>query len=183
MTTAARPTTGTWTIDAAHSIAEFSVKHLMVATVKGRFKKLSGSLHIDEENPEASWVEAQVETASVDTGIDQRDAHLRSDDFFNAEEFPYLTFKSKRVEKAGDDEWKVYGDLTIRDITQEVVLDTEFDGEVVDMTGRRRAAFSADTAISRKAFGLKYNAVVESGAVVVGDKVKIDLHLAAVLEG
>jgi polyisoprenoid-binding protein YceI len=182
--TTAQVGTRTWTIDAGHSNAEFAVKHLMVATVKGRFKSLKGELHIDEESPEHSWVEAQIDVASVDTGIDQRDAHLRSDDFFNADQYPYITFRSKRVERADGDRWRIIGDLTIRDVTQEVVLDTEFDGEARDFAGKRRAAFTAETAINRKDFGLKYNAVVEGGgAIVVGDKVKIGLNIDAVLEG
>lgn len=180
--TTSRIGTSTWTIDPAHSIAEFAAKHLMVATVKGRFKDLSGRLHIDEHHPGESWVEARIGVASVDSGVEERDAHLRSDDFFNAERFPHITFESKRVERVGEDEWKVIGDLTIRDLTKEVVLETEYDGQTTDMMGKTRAAFTAQTSVNRKEFGLRYNAVVESGVFVVGDKVKITLHIAAVRE-
>jgi polyisoprenoid-binding protein YceI len=179
MTTAATAI-NTWAIDSAHSIAEFAVKHMMVSTVKGRFRTLAGTLTIDEENPTRSSVTAAIDIASIDTGEPQRDAHLRSDDFFNAEQFPQLTFRSTRIERRSDEEWKVTGDLTIRDITRPVTLDTEFDGQVTDAYGKQRAAFTATAEISRKEFGLKWNALLETGGAVVGDKVKISLHIAAV---
>jgi polyisoprenoid-binding protein YceI len=169
----------TWTIDGAHSVAEFAVKHMMVSTVKGRFHDLRGSLEIDEANPTNSRVEAEIETASVDTGQEQRDAHLRSEDFFAAERFPVMTFRSTRVEQVSDDEWKVYGDLTIRDVTRPVVLETEFEGQIRDAFGNQRAAFTATTTINRRDFGLNWNGVIEAGGVVVQDKVKITLHIAA----
>jgi polyisoprenoid-binding protein YceI len=169
----------TWRIDAGHSNAEFAVKHLMVSTVKGRFWNIDGQLHLDEVEPSNSWVEARIEVASVDTGIEQRDAHLRSDDFFNAEAYPYITFRSKRVEPADGEHWLVVGDLTIRDVTREVVLDTEFDG-VGTVDGKRIAGFTATTSVNRKDFGLRYNAVVEGGALVVGDRVRITLNVEAV---
>jgi polyisoprenoid-binding protein YceI len=170
----------TWKIDAAHSNAEFAVKHLMVSTVKGRFWNIDGELHIDESQPSDSWVQARIEVASVDTGIEQRDAHLRSDDFFNAEAYPYITFRSKKVEPAGEERWRVVGDLTIRDVTREVVLDTVFDGVSTGFDGKRIAAFTATTSINRKDFGLRYNAVLEGGAIVVGDRVGITLNIEAV---
>jgi polyisoprenoid-binding protein YceI len=181
MTTA--PTrTSTWQIDPSHSSAEFAVKHFMISTVKGRFTRFDGRLHIDEQEPENSWVEARIETASVETGVDQRDAHLRSDDFFNAEAYPYITFRSTRAQRVGPDRWQITGDLTIRDVTREVVLDTNFEGEGRDFTGNRRSAFLAETSIDRRDFGLKYNAVIEGGTVVVGDKVKISLNIEAALQ-
>ena len=179
MTTAATAVS-TWVIDPSHSIAEFAVKHMMVSTVKGRFRSLEGVLTIDEADPTNSSVTAAIDVASIDTGEPQRDAHLRSDDFFGAEQFPQLTFRSTRVERVSDEEWKVTGDLTIRDITRPVTLDTEFEGDVIDAYGKRRAAFTATTAISRKEFGLKWNALLETGGAVVGDRVKITLHIAAV---
>jgi polyisoprenoid-binding protein YceI len=172
----------TWSIDGAHSIAEFAVKHMMVSTVKGRFRTLRGAVHIEEDRPEHSSVEAEIETASIDTGVEQRDDHLRSDDFFSAGRFPSITFRSTRVERAGDDTWKVTGDLTIRDVTKPVTLDTEFEGETIDAFGKRRAAFTATTTINRRDFGLNWNGVIEAGGVVVQDKVKITLHIAAVQE-
>jgi polyisoprenoid-binding protein YceI len=170
---------GTWEIDGGHSVAEFSVKHMMVSTVKGRFHTIRGDLQIDEATPSSSRVEAEIETASVDTGQEQRDAHLRSDDFFGSERFPLITFRSTSVERVDDDAWKVYGDLTIRDVTRPVVLETEFEGQIRDAFGKQRAAFTATTAINRKDFGLNWNGVIEAGGVVVQDKVKITLHIAA----
>lgn len=170
---------GTWTIDGAHSVAEFAVKHMMVSTVKGRFQTIRGDLQIDGANPSNSRVEAEIETASVDTGQEQRDAHLRSEDFFGSEQFPLMTFRSTSVEQVADDEWKVSGDLTIRDVTRLVVLDTEYEGQIRDAFGKQRAAFTATTAINRKDFGLNWNGVIEAGGVVVQDKVKITLHIAA----
>lgn len=172
----------TWQIDPGHSVAEFAAKHLMVATVKGRFHDVSGTLHIDEEEPQNSWVEARIGTASVDTGIGQRDDHLRSDDFFNAAAYPTIAFRSREAVKVGEDTWDIRGDLTIRDVTREVVLRTELDGRTNGMDGRPRAAFTAETTVNRKDFGLRYNAVVEGGVFVVGDKVKITLHVSAVRE-
>lgn len=170
----------TWTIDGAHSVAEFAVKHMMVSTVKGRFHDLGGSIRIDEARPENSSVEAEIMTASIDTGQEQRDAHLRSDDFFAAERFPAITFRSTGVEQATDDEWRVHGDLTIRDVTRPVVLNTEFEGQIQDAYGKQRAAFTATTTINRRDFGLNWNGVIEAGGVVVQDKVRITLHIAAV---
>ena len=170
----------TWNIDASHSIAEFAVKHMMIATAKGRFATLEGAIEIDEANPLASSVTATIDVASIDTKDEQRDAHLRSDDFFNAEKFPKITFASKRVERVDADNYRVLGDLTIRDVTKEVVLDTEFGGQVADPWGNQRAGFMATTQVNRKEFGLKWNNLLETGAVAVGDKVKITLHIEAV---
>ncbi|MHB8577446.1 MAG: YceI family protein [Dehalococcoidia bacterium] len=179
MTTASTTAT-TWTIDSTHSIAEFAVKHMVVSTVKGRFRTMAGTIRLDEGNPENSSVEATIDTASVDTGDPNRDTHLRSDDFFNAERFPRITFRSTGVKKTGDDEWKIEGDLTIRDVTKPVVLETEFEGQVKDAFGKQRAAFTSTTSVNRKEFGLNWNGVIEAGGVVVSDKVKITLHVAAV---
>jgi polyisoprenoid-binding protein YceI len=170
----------TWNIDSAHSMAEFAVKHMMVATVKGRFRSIEGAITLDESNPANSSVTATVDVATVDTGVEQRDAHLRSDDFFNAEKFPRISFRSTRVEQVDDDNWKVTGALTIRDVTKEVVLDTEYEGQVLDAFGKQRAAFTAQTAINRKEYGLNWNGLIEGGGVVVSDRVRITLHIAAV---
>ena len=179
MTTA--PTTvSTWAIDPVHSIAEFAVKHMLVSTVKGRFGSLTGTLSIDEANPGNSSVAATLDVASIDTYESQRDAHLRSDDFFNAEQYPHITFRSTRVERKSDEEWRITGDLSIRDVTMAVTLDTEFEGRVTDPHGKQRAGFTAETTISRKEFGLKWNALLETGGAVVGDKVKVTLHIEAV---
>lgn len=178
--TTAQTSTSTWAIDSVHSIAEFAAKHMMVSTVKGRFRTLEGTIHIDEANPINSSVTASIETASIDTGDERRDGHLRSDDFFNAERFPKITFQSTKVEKVDEEHWKITGDLTIRDVTKPVVLDTEFEGQIKDAYGKQRAAFSAETTINRKEFGLNWNGVLEAGGVVVGDRIRVMLNIAAV---
>ena len=180
MTTATHTKTSTWTIDPTHSIAEFAVKHLVVTTVKGRFRDLEGTIEIDEAQPENSSVEAKIAVASVDTNVEDRDKHLRSDDFFNAEQFPYLTFRSTRIQRLGEERFKLIGELTIRDVTKEVDLDGEYEGQIADPWGNQRAAFTATTQISRKEFGIRWNQALETGGAVVGDNVKITLHLEAV---
>lgn len=170
----------TWNIDASHSIAEFSVKHMMISTVKGRFGTLEGAIEGDGSNPLASSVRASIDVASITTNEPQRDAHLRSDDFFNAEKFPKITFASKRVERVDAENYRVVGDLTIRDVTKEVVLDTEFEGQVRDPYGNDRAGFTATAQISRGDFGVNFNGLLETGGVIVSDKVKITLHIEAI---
>lgn len=174
-------TTGvsTWVIDGSHSIAEFSVKHMMVATAKGRFGAFEGTMLWDQANPAASSVTVTVDITSISTNDAQRDAHLRSDDFFNSEQYPTATFRGARVEPNGDDQFKVYGDLTIRDQTHPIVLDVELEGQVLDPYGLRRAGFEARTEISRKQFGLGWNALLETGGAVVGDKIKLVFHIEA----
>jgi polyisoprenoid-binding protein YceI len=152
----------------------------MVSTVKGRFRDVDGAVFIDEESPERSHVEATIGTASVDTGVEMRDEDLRSANFFDVEHYPSITFRSTGVEKVDDEHWRVRGDLTIRDTTREVVLDTEFEGRGPDFEGKTRIGFSAETSINRKDFGLNYNPVLETGGIVVGDKVKIAIHIEAV---
>lgn len=170
----------TWTIDPTHSIAEFSVKHMMLTTVKGRFRNVQATLSIDEAAPERSSVIATIDVASIDTNVPDRDAHLRSDDFLNAEKYPQITFRSTRTERDGDNRWKITGDLTIRDVTREVTLVTEFEGRITDPWGNDRAAFSAETTISRKEFNVRWNQLLETGGMVVGDGVRINLHIEAV---
>ena len=169
----------TWNIDASHSIAEFAVRHMMVSTVKGRFGRLEGAIEGDEANPTASSVRATIDVASIDTSDEQRDAHLRSDDFFNAERYPHITFVSKRIERVDAEYFRIVGDLTIRDVTKEVVLDTKFEGQVRDPYGNQRAGFTATTQINRGDFGVSFNGALETGGVIVGDKVKITLHIEA----
>jgi len=180
MTTQTETRTSTWTIDKTHSIAEFAVKHLVVTTVKGHFREFDGALNIDEANPENSSVSASIDVASIDTNAPDRDAHLRSDDFFNAEKFPKITFQSTRVELIDEGHAKVHGALTIRDVTREVVLDTEYEGQVDDPWGNRRATFTATTQISRKDFNVRWNQMIETGGAVVSDNIKITLHIETV---
>ena len=180
MTTATQTSISTWTVDPAHSIVEFAVKHLVITTVKGRFRDFEGTIQIDESRPENSVVSASIDVASVDTNTPDRDAHLRSDDFFNAERYPKITFRSTSLERLDGTHYKVRGDLTIRDVTKQVVLDAEFEGEVNDPWGHRRAAFTATTQISRHEFGVKWNELIETGGAVVSDDVRITLHVEAV---
>jgi polyisoprenoid-binding protein YceI len=177
MTTAARTA---FAIDPVHSSAEFAVKHMMIATVRGRFGELQGRLHLDDEDPSRSSVVATIATESIDTGVAMRDDDLRSDDFFAAARFPEIRFQSTEVERLGPDRWRVEGDLTIRDITRSVVLDAEFEGRGPGMSGEERVGFTAQATINRQDFGLTYNAVLETGSLVVGDKVRVTLHIEAV---
>jgi polyisoprenoid-binding protein YceI len=179
-TAATQATTGTWVIDAVHSFAEFSVKHMMVATAKGRFTKLEGTLQLDQANPANSSVVASIDIASIDTGEPKRDGHLRTDDFFNAEQHPQATFRSTRVEQTDEEHAKVYGDLTIRGVTRPVVLDVEFEGQGRDAYGNQRAGFTATTAIDRLDYGIKWNPALETGGFVVSNRVKLTLHISAV---
>jgi polyisoprenoid-binding protein YceI len=152
---------------------------MMVSTVKGRFKNIEGTLNIDEANPSRSTIDAAIEVASVDTGAEQRDEHLRSDDFFNAAQYPRITFRSTGIRAAGDD-WRLDGDLTIRDVTKPVSLDVEFEGQGPDAYGSERAGFTATTKINRKDFGVNWNGLIEAGGVVVSDTVKISLNIEVV---
>lgn len=174
-------TTGvaTWTIDSVHSIAEFSVKHMMVATAKGRFATFGGTIQWDQGNLAASSVAIDIDVASINTNETGRDTHLRSDDFFSAEQYPTATFRSTKIEADGADEFKVYGDLTIRDQTHPIVLDAELEGQIVDPYGLNRAGFEVKGEISRKQFGLNWNALLETGGAVVADKVKLLFHIEA----
>ena len=171
----------TWSIDSAHSNVEFSVKHMMISTVKGMFQNVEGTVAWDGRNFETASVQARIDSSSITTFNEMRDNHLRTNDFFNADQWPDMTFQSTRVEPDGDDTFKVHGDLTIRDVTQSVVLDTEFEGLMEkDAFGKRRAAFTAETTINRRDFGINWNGAIEAGGVVVGDKVKVTLHIALV---
>lgn len=184
MSTSTSPQTSvatTWAIDSAHSNVEFSVKHMMISTVKGMFQHVEGTVQWDGKNFETASVHARIDSSTITTFNEMRDNHLRTNDFFNAEQWPDMTFTSTRIEPDGDDEFKIYGDLTIRDVTRTVVLETEFEGLMEkDAFGKRRAAFTATTDINRKDFGINWNGTIEAGGVVVGDKVKVTLHIAIV---
>jgi len=175
--------TTTWTLDAAHTLVEFSTKHMMITTVKGRFPEISGTITVDEAQPDRSRVEVEIGAASIDTGVEQRDAHLRSADFLDAENFPAITFKSTRVEGAyaeAGDEFKVVGELTIRGTTREVVLDATFEGTGKDPWGGERASFSAEAKLDRRDFGLTWNQALETGGLLVSNQIKLSLEVQAV---
>jgi polyisoprenoid-binding protein YceI len=173
-------TTNKWNIDAAHSGINFSIRHLVVSKVRGRFGKYSGSLNLDDQDLTRSSVEAIIDVSSIDTGTPQRDDHLRSADFFDVAQFPELRFRSKRFEKLSDDRYRVTGDLTIRDVTREVSLDVEYGGHAKDPWGNERVGFVAKTHIDRKEFGLGWNQVLEAGGVLVGERVDIELEVQGV---
>lgn len=169
----------TYQIDTAHSTIEFSIRHLMIAKVRGRFTDFAGTLELDDSNLASSTVKAEIKTASITTANDQRDTHLRSPDFFDVEQFPLITFESKRIEQRGDD-LVLTGALTIRDITQEVSLSVENLGTAADPWGNQRVAFAARGSLDRKTFGLNWNQVLEAGGFLVGDKVELSLDVQAV---
>jgi polyisoprenoid-binding protein YceI len=168
----------TYTIDPAHSVADFKVRHLMVSNVRGEFSGVSGTVQFDRENPANSKIEAKIDVNTIQTRDAQRDAHLKSPDFFDAEKYPTITFVSKKVAKNGSDDYKVTGDLTIHGVTKEVVLDVEdVAPETKDPWGNTKAGASAKTKINRKDFGLVWNVGLETGGVLVGEDVQIHLDL------
>jgi polyisoprenoid-binding protein YceI len=173
-------TTSKWNIDAAHSGINFSIRHMVVSKVRGRFAKYTGTVNLDEGDLTRSTVETTVDASSIDTGTPQRDAHLRAPDFFDVEKFPELRFRSKRIEKLDDAGYRVIGDLTIRDVTREVSLDVEYGGRAKDPWGNERIGFVAKTAFDRKDFGLGWNQLLEAGGVLLGDRVDIEIEVQAV---
>lgn len=169
-----------WKIDTAHSMIEFSVKHMMISTVRGRFTQFDGNVVIDEKNLLGSSVTGAVEIASIDTHDAGRDGHLRSADFFAAEKFPQMTFRSTKLQRTGDGEYKVTGDLTIKDTTREVVFNVTDEGQNKDPWGNHRWGISATASINRKDFGLVWNVALETGGVLVGEQVKIAAELEVI---
>jgi polyisoprenoid-binding protein YceI len=173
-------TTSKWNIDGAHSGINFSIRHMVISKVRGRFAKFAGALELDDADLTRSTLAVTIDASSLDTGTAQRDDHLRSADFFDVERFPELRYRSTRVEKLGDDHYRVIGELTIKDVTREVPLDVELGGRAKDPWGNSRAGFLAKASIDRKDFGLRWNQVLEAGGVLVGDKVEIELDIQAV---
>jgi len=178
-TTPATATRSTWQIDPSHSLVEFSVRHMMVSTVKGHFGTISGTIYDNGEDPTLSSVQVEIDPASISTADPRRDAHLRSPDFFDVEQFPKITFKSTRIQGTRD-EFKLIGDLTIRDQTREVALDVTLNGIDVSPYGQTVAGFSGQTKLNRKDFGLNWNAALESGGVLVSDQFKLEVEIEAV---
>jgi polyisoprenoid-binding protein YceI len=169
---------GSWTIDPLHSEVGFSVRHMMVSKVRGKFTKFSGEL-VTAENPVASSVTAEIDLSSIDTGAEQRDAHLRSPDFFDTDNHPVMTYRSTGIRAAGDD-YVVDGELTLKGVTRQVPLHLEINGFGPDPYGGTRAGFTATAEINRQDFGVNWNAALEHGGVVVSDKVNIQLEIEAV---
>jgi polyisoprenoid-binding protein YceI len=182
MSTAVQPATSTttWAFDPVHSSVEFAVRHLMITTVKGRFTDVQGTVTLDDANPAASAAEIAVQVASIDTGERQRDAHLKSADFFEAEKFPTLTFRSTSVRDHKKNGFTLIGDLTIHGVTREVALDVTTEGRAKDPWGGQRAGYTATTKIKRSDFGLTWNQLLETGGFAVSDDVKISLDVQLV---
>src|SRR5690349_1668449 len=176
-TTSQAPTLTTWNIDASHSHVEFAVRHLMITTVRGRFSDVSGTLRTDDADLTTAEVDVTIGVASIDTREPQRDAHLRSADFFDVENFPEIRFRSTRVDAVSADRYRVTGALTIRGVTHDVVLDATAEGRGKDPWGGERLGFSATTRINRSAFGLTWNQVLEAGGVAVSDEIKIAIDV------
>lgn len=169
----------TWTLDPAHSSVTFSAKHMMITTVRGSMAIRDFDLDFDPERMDASAVRVSLDAASIDTGQEARDQHLRSADFLQTETYPTIDFVSTRIERAGDD-YRIHGDLTIRGVTRPVVLAAEFGGTVPNMQGGTRAAFSATTTLDREAFGLTWNVALEQGGWLVSQAIKVEMDIAAV---
>jgi polyisoprenoid-binding protein YceI len=174
-----------WTLDTTHTLVEFSVRHMMITTVKGRFADVSGTIDFNEADPSASSVVVEIDTATLDTRSEQRDQHLRSPDFFDVETYPKLVFRSSRIVGPVVDgtEFDVVGDLTIRDVTREVVVRARLEGKGIDPWGGERISFSGETRIDREAFGLTWNQALETGGVLVSGEVKISIEAQAVRAG
>lgn len=171
--------TNRWDIDVGHSAIHFWVRHMVISKVHGRFARWSGALELDLADPTRSSVDVRIDAASIDTQVADRDAHLRSADFLDVANHPELTFRSTRIEKAGEG-YRVVGNLTLHGVTREVVLDAEFSGTGKDPWGNERAGFSARTVLDRKEYGLAWNAALETGGLLVGEKVEITLEVEAV---
>lgn len=171
------PAAGTWVIDPSHSSVSFVARHLMVSKVRGGFTRFEGTLQIADVAEESS-ADVTIDAASITTADDKRDTHLRSADFLDAERFPTLRFRTTALEPTGDDSFTLYGELTIKDVTRPVVLDTRYEGVATDPWGNEKAAFSASTEIDREDFGITWNQALETGGVLVGRRVRIELEIA-----
>jgi len=170
-----------WHIDAAHSNLEFAVKHMMLATVRGRFGQVEGTVRFRGDEPETAAVTVVVDVASIDTRSGQRDAHLRSADFFDEASFPQLAYVSRIIEATGEDRYRMVGDLTMRGVTREVVLDARFEGEGQDPWGGTRMAFHATGKLDRRDFGLTWNQALETGGILVGEEIRLSIDVELVL--
>ena len=170
-----------WQIDPAHTNVEFTVRHMMISNVKGQFQKTSGTITTNGNDPASAKIDVTIDSSSVDTRVEKRDAHLKSPAFLDVDKFPTITFKSTKVEAAGPGKWKVTGDLTLHGVTKPVVLDVEQSGTPIhDPMGNTRAGASATTKINRSDFGLTWNQPLEAGGVLVGDEVAISIDVEAI---
>jgi polyisoprenoid-binding protein YceI len=172
--------TGTWDLDPAHTRLGFAARHAMVATVRGSFGIFSGVIQIDQTDPSKASAEVEIDAASLSTGTEQRDQHLRSADFLDVEKYPKIVFRSTRAEQVDEDSFKLYGELTVKDQARPIVLDLDFQGSSPDPFGNIRAGFEGRATINRKDWGLTWNVAIEGGGILVGDKVKIELDVSAI---
>ncbi|HJQ84240.1 MAG TPA: YceI family protein [Candidatus Binatia bacterium] len=173
------PAQSVWEIDPVHSSVQFTIRHMMVSNVRGEFTKVAGTVRADDKDPTRSTVEATLEAASIDTRNAKRDEHLRSPDFFDVAKFPTITFKSKRVERAGEGRYKVIGDLTMHGVTKEVTLDVEAAPPVKDLQGHTRAGAHATTRVNRQDFGIVWSKTLDGGGVALGDQVDVTIDVEA----
>ena len=169
-----------WQIDTVHTHIGFSVRHMMVTTVRGQFKSYRGNVQLDDKDFTRSSFQGEIDVASIDTGNDDRDNHLRTNDFFDAANYPKITFKSSRIEAKSEGEYVVHGDITIRGITKPIALEVEYLGTSKNPYGKTVAGFSARGTLNRKDFGVNFNAVLETGGVAVAETVKLELDVEAV---
>ncbi|OEJ24860.1 polyisoprenoid-binding protein [Streptomyces agglomeratus] len=172
--------TGEYAIDPAHSSIGFTVRHAMVTNVRGSFADHEGTLTLNGSDPSRSAAAIDVRIASIDTGIGDRDGHLRSGDFFDVEQFPLMTFRSTSAEQLGGDDYRIVGDLTIKDVTRPLAIDLEFNGSATDVYGNERVGFEGSAEILRSDWGLTWNAALETGGVMVSDKVKLTFDISAI---
>ncbi|MGH2698324.1 MAG: YceI family protein [Actinomycetota bacterium] len=175
------PQVGDWVIDPAHSSIEAVARHMVITKVRGRFEEFSGTIHVDED-PAKSWAEASIKAASINTNQPDRDAHLRSPDFLNADQFPELTFKSTKLSHKGEGRFELVGDLTIRGETRPVTLDVEAHGVATDPFGNTKALFAAKTRLERENWGMNWNQALEAGGVLVSKSLDVEIEVQAVLQ-
>ena len=180
--TAIAPITETWKIDASHTTVEFSAKHMMFTTVKGRFANVEGTISLDGDSPAAASVDVTMEAASIDTRNEQRDGHLKSADFLDAANYPAVTFRSTKIE-GGKDSFTLTGDLTIRGTTRPITLDVTFEGQGIDPWGGERRGFSATGSFDRREFGLTWNQALEAGGLLVSNEIKIQIDAQIIRAG
>lgn len=172
-----------WAVDASHSAIEFKVKHMMISNVRGSFHKFEADLVADATDLTSANVHFSIDLNSIDTRDEQRDGHLKSADFFDVEKYPTIDFKSTQISRKGDGQYALTGDVTMHGVTKPITFDVEFEGQGKDPWGNERAGFSANASLSRKDFGLSWNAALETGGVLVGDEVKISLQIEAIKQG
>ncbi|MFE4591278.1 YceI family protein [Streptomyces laurentii] len=183
MTTPLSELTGDYVLDPAHTRIGFVARHAMVTKVRGAFHEFEGSAHLDGADPTKSTAQVVIKTESIDTGVEQRDQHLRTNDFLDAPTFPDITFRTTAVEVRSDTDYRVTGDLTIKDTTRPLTIDFEYTGNAVDPYGNLRVGLEGSVTISRKDFGVTWNAALEGGGVLVGDKVVLEFDISAIKQG